>query len=372
MDIETLDPMKLKNILLITISLLALGTLVFVLFLSQLKMDMSSIVKPLFKSSEPRLFLKDIDFSDGDYVLAVRRNHQKPVKLIDDENALIENRDSIRTKANILLSFVPGEGGFGKALFLFKDGKLIKSATAKVFKIFDTGTVESKGKDAETKYFEGVKSDFLAEKRKILKRSKTYIFQDAEVDPEGYEYTFSIKLPSLVTPDTLFDPKVLAKELYGQIVNDLSSFEGFRISNLNNQTAYYSSLDKLLLFDTRKYDYIFLQTADKTVLTLDDWKKYDYELYFNATEEFYHQIKSLDFEKYLTPKIRNREELIALLKTKATQASPAIQWENVGVRGYRDQVVITHLQEKKYSLHYFELYETPLNSPSSKKTTLIK
>ena len=52
----------------------------------------------LFKPTPPHVFLKNIDFSKGDYALVVQRNHLTPQLLVDDAAELQANNDSIQTK----------------------------------------------------------------------------------------------------------------------------------------------------------------------------------------------------------------------------------------------------------------------------------
>ena len=52
----------------------------------------------LFKPTPQHVFLKNIDFSKGEYALVVQRNHLTPQLLVDDAAELQANKDSIQTK----------------------------------------------------------------------------------------------------------------------------------------------------------------------------------------------------------------------------------------------------------------------------------
>ena len=69
----------------------------------------------LFKPTPQHVFLKNIDFSKGEYALVVQCNHLTPPLLVDDAAELQANNDSIQTKENTFLSFVPSEGGHGQS-----------------------------------------------------------------------------------------------------------------------------------------------------------------------------------------------------------------------------------------------------------------
>ena len=116
--------------------------------------DINEFYKPF---QNEKYFLKDIDFSDGEYALYIRHKDFGKFIVLDEEK-IIANQKRIKIKRSFI-DFLPGEGDRDYGAILFKDKKRVKSKIGGAFKIFEIGTLNKYAIPVERERFSGTKKE---------------------------------------------------------------------------------------------------------------------------------------------------------------------------------------------------------------------
>ena len=311
------------------------------------------------KLGDSEAFLEDVDLAAGKYAPVIQRRHDQPPQMIDDETALIENQSAVRLKINHLLSFVPGEGGFGEAVYLFKDRQLVKSANPKAFSIFEMGTLEQSGRPVTSKVYTGFRDDYLAEARRMAGRRDIYVYQTNEPDPDAFEYQFTVRFPSIATNDEAFDASAAGATLYERVLEALQhNRTDFRI---DYPSAFGGSVAPLLLCDSSFNDCPYLYGSDGSVLKLEGWTAYRYQLNFSATPQFYADALQWDFNKHQDEALCVNTPVLSAIDDVLAASGVSVPRARISTANYEDQVSVTTPKQKQYSLRYSELMPGPEN-----------
>jgi len=128
-----------KILIIIVISIAILAVLFFVAqrITKKVGKDINTFYKPYQNKG---LFLKDIDFLDGEYALYIKHKAFGEF-IVSDKKGLAENKTNLDIKLSFI-NYLPGEGDRGYGAILFKNNKQIKSKTGGVFSVFEIGTLK--------------------------------------------------------------------------------------------------------------------------------------------------------------------------------------------------------------------------------------
>lgn len=335
----------------IIVGIIVSGLLASGLFILSLKKPLTNPFGAA-NSSGTHAFFNDIDFAQGDYAVILRHRLDKETLLVNDEKHLIANKDKVQLKTNQLLSLIPGEGGFGEAIYLFKDRHLIKSENPKAFSVFDTGTLAEAGIPVENRTYIGPRKRFLAEQKSLKAQPNIYIYKESELDLEKLDFIFTLHFPSLASNDPAFNTNQIGAELYTRVLEDLQrQHQGFKI---NYRSASAGSLHPVLLCNAAEKSCPYIYDADNSVLKLDGWTIYHYQLSFSATEEFYAIARQWDFDQYIDKKVWRRAATSFAIAEEVKASGVSINAGSVGFTDFVNEVGLSALEEKQYRLSYFE------------------
>lgn len=353
---------------------LILGIVLVVLALITLSVSCSN------KDKRNKLFLKNIDFSDGEYVLII--NDGKRNKFwIDDEKTLEKYRDSIRITSVSSSTPIGFYDDSFVAFKLLRNRKIIKSDMASPRKLhrYTYGNILESAKPLDS-----VIEDifFMGTKEEILKK---FNFEEMNVDKSiynlrlpvfdtvttPYNYHFTVQFPSIAVPvhyehktgqtfqiaSNGFDKDVFGKALYAKVYQNITDYTG-QLEESINKNAHNSSVSQVNIFNTNSEN-SEIKNNDNKHIYISEFMLEFYEITFWSDNEFYEQIKQHDFSQYITEEITNKEALERLAKEKLKNAEPPIEFKNVGFRDFRDELKTSGgFSEKKYAVTYWQKKET--------------
>ncbi|HBK70154.1 MAG TPA: hypothetical protein DDZ39_00600, partial [Flavobacteriaceae bacterium] len=330
--------------------------------------------------------LKNIDFSDGEYVLIINdgklnKSGKRNRYWIDDEKVLEKYRDSIRITPVSMSKWIPA--GFDNrfvAFELLKNRKVIKRAKALPLKLqyYTYGNILEKALPLDS-VVENI--SFLGTKEDILKK---FNFKKMQADDSIYKlelpvfdtittpfnYHFTVEFPSVAVPvhfenkDTDpywrsrpivsngFDKDAFGKELYAKVQQNIITYTG-QLRESTNKNAHQGSISQVNIFNTSSTD-ADIKNSDNRLIYISEFMLEHYELTFWSDKEFYEQIKQHDFSQYITEEITNKEALISLAKEKIKKAKPPIEFKNVGFSSFRDELKTSGgFSERIYEVAYW-------------------
>jgi len=370
--------MKLRTIIIILLGVLIL-LFIFVKIFKSLtdieKTDFNFKIKSSKKNS--KIFLKDINFDDGEYTLII--NHKEKGKFwVDDETILKRYRKKLKIKGSFI-NYLPGEGNRSYGLILLKNRDVFKAKQGGVFNVFEIDNIL----DFATPFDDVFKrisinktKEELVEKYNFedLKHNpKVYMLSLPEFNPNNFEYRFSVYFPSVVVPvhyknkDT--DPywrsnPILSEEfneyeindtLYQKITNEFKNLKSYRLEKEvvdgHITSAYVKDLK------TKQY----LKNKKNRTLTAMNFRIYQLRLSFFCTKEFYEDIKNYDFneftsnlELYNKTEYYNKERFYTAIQKSVKNDEKAYSTDDFYVEEFNGKSEIGSLIQLKHELSYWE------------------
>lgn len=256
-----------------------------------------------FEKSNDILFLGNVNFSDGHYVLYIRHKELGEFAVVNQES-LEANKAHLKIKVS-LLNYLPGEGDRYFGAMLFKNGKLVKEKKGGVFKIFEIGNLKHDAVAVQTHQYSGIKSE-IRKKIEILKKmDNSYIYRQPNLSSTNKDFYFRIYFPTIAVPVTRDKNKKHNNILtingidYSEwhIGND-GGFnknwkrkietcirnKGYEISDFDLSVSS-GTLSDAYLFDTSQDGHRELRDADNHILYLEDFMYYQYSAYVGANKK---------------------------------------------------------------------------------------
>ena len=343
--------MKLKTIILI------LGAIIVFILLS--RACISHIKKELtplsFKENkgEKKFSFKETDFTTGEY--AILLDDKEPPILIDDAAILEANKGKIETDVS-WLSYLPAEGGV-YGLRVFKNRQLVEARLARKFNIFKVGKLREYGKPVEFKYIFEPRSAYDKQKDSLENREDVFISRATAVSPEGYEYRFVLKCPSILVPeqDSTFNETTYGIAFAQRIESILSDFSGFKMgTNASNRIE---TNPYIVLKKDGATQYLRDSETNNT-LTLKGYTLHGAQLIFFCTKAFYEKLQTVDFSSTFKREGLSEEKIKTLLRKKIGPDTKDMYLEAVYNSMFTSGFEIGSLMEQKYELRYFQLLDS--------------
>jgi len=337
--------------------------------------DINEFYKPF---QNEKYFLKDIDFSDGEYALYIRHKDFGKFIVLDEEK-IIANQKKIKIKRSFI-SFLPGEGDRDYGAILFKDKKRVKSKIGGAFKIFEIGTLNKYAIPVERERFSGTKKEVQQKIDTIHKNDYVFITHQPNFVADNRSFRFRVYFPSIAIPVTrgidedghqsvlsvngieiekwqLKEESIYHKKwsdyLEKCIREKADTISDFEISISSG------SIGDAYIFETSKKWSSELRTEDKKMLYTNDYMYYDFTAYIMTNKKDAEKLIALDYSNCLSEKDRNRPQVISKMKElvkRSTKPNLSVDKGEVGLSDYKDSVTKDkEVYEQKYTLHWLEL-----------------
>lgn len=348
---------------------------------NKISKDINELNKPFGKQNNA-LFLEDVDFSDGNYVLYIKHKELGEFAVINEES-LEANKESL--KVNISwANYLPGEGNRSFGVMLFKDNELIKRKNGGIFKIFEIGNLKQSAIAVNEHLFAGVKSE-VKNKIALLKADKNaYIISQSNLPNENKEFHFRIYFPSIAVPVTRGKDENGYEEIL--TINEIDYPEWYKGNDngfeekwstqieqcIKNKAGEITDFDLALSKGTLGDAYLFdvsqnwggeLQNADNEILYLSDFIYYQYQAYIGANKKDAEKLLAIDYSDCISEFDRNRSKVMAKMKDlirQSTKSNLSVEKGEVGLLDYRDSVTTSKtLYEQEYQLNWLEIKNEP-------------
>ena len=343
--------------------------------------DINEFYEP-FRKQNSELFLGDVDFSDGNYVLYIKHKELGEFAVVNEEN-LKENRDSLKVKVS-WANYLPGEGNRSFGVMLFKDNKLIKRKNGGIFKIFEIGNLKQGYVTVKEHRLNAVKRD-IKNKIDSLNASKDiFIISQPDLPKEDKEFHFRIYFPSIAVPVTRGKDDDGYERIFAINGIDYSEWNngndnGFyakwitQIEKcIKNKAGEITDFDLSISNGTLGDAYIFdvsqdwggeLHNANNQILYLKDFMYYQYQAYIGANKENAEKLLAIDYSDCIGEYDRNKPKVISKMKELIKQSTKpylSVEKGEVGLTDYRDSVTKSKtLYEQEYQLNWLEIENEP-------------
>jgi hypothetical protein len=313
-------------------------------------------------------FLKDIDFSDGDYALFVQHKDYGRF-IIDDESILKAYKNKIKMEKN-MLDFLPGgDGSRAYALALYKNKKFIKGQSANIIQSFEINDILKYAKPVKIKSFYGERTQIESTLDSLKNRESIYLNYVPRF--VANDISFTINFPSVAVPvkktiDSMgykktiitndFTEQKFTKELKYRILKKASP-----ITHFNLVVNVSGVISDTYLFDTfDNGNSGSLKDFKQNSIKVDDYIFYKFHATFRSSDSIINQLSSIDFSDCMTNEQRLRPQLIQYMKKRVLESNrPYLSVENseVGIMEYSDKCKVSNIQRQKYSLYWLEIQE---------------
>lgn len=305
------------------------------------------------KDKESTYPLKNIDYSDGNYALVVK-NYGKPI-IIDSNNILAKYGDKIQVESS-WTRFIPGEGGFKRSMYIFKNRKLEKSILYKAVSTFETANIEQYGKTVEFVYESFPKEEFLKQKSALNRNPNVFIYDMQTLNDSRYEFHFSVKLPSFFTKiDDYFDSDKYRLELKNKIKKDLKTknFANFTL-RVHKEDTLTNKLGEPVL-SSEYHGFLTDEHNKSKKIDLKGFEIHRYNLSFTVdSEKFYHALQKYDFDKHIK-KDTNLDKVIERINGLLLTYNKSLIGKVIIVEGYKKEISFVPIEEFRYMISYFKV-----------------
>jgi len=334
-------------------------------------------------------FLKDIDFSDGNYALYVEKENREDRRnfecfMVLDEAALIKNQDKLRVVYSFA-NYLPGGGKSYYGVRLYKNKKQVKSKIGAAFSHFEIGDLKKYGIPAEEHNMSGVKKEIKDRIDSLEADENVYFVWKPEFLEGDKEFIFSIDFPSIaldVTRDTLDWGREVIKTINGFEERDWyhnGNYQAFKekwntkieecirsktgeITDYDIDITLNSSFD-VALFEVNKNDEGWcderLRNTNNKTIHLKDFEFFYPEARITASKKVAEKLLALDYDNCIDESERNKAKVIARMKELVKQStSPNLSVENGEVRicRYLDSTTKSEaLFELQHSLYWITI-----------------
>ena len=376
-DKQTLMKQKMVYILLAIVLLVALWALVKTIRDKDRKASVTSLQK---KNNE--LFLSDIDFADGSYVLYVKHK-EFGTFAVTNEEILKENSDALKVSIS-WANYLPGEGDRSYGVMLFKDNQLLKTKKGGVFKNFEIGTLKEESVAVKEHRYEGVKRKIQNKMDSLRENKNVYITFQSDLPKENKEFHFRIYFPDIAVPVTRAkDPTGYERitTINGMDHNEWQrgNDKGFhaswvaQIENcIKNKAGEITDFDLSISNGTRQDTFIVdltkdgkreLRNANNGVLYMKDFMYYQYQAYIGADKEDAEKLLAMDYSDCIDEHGRKRPAVIKKMEDvvkQSTMPNLSVEKGEVGLMDFRDTVTKSKsLYEQEYQLNWLEIENRP-------------
>lgn len=372
---------KKATYLLITLVLVLVLWIIAKLVANKIGKDINDFYES-FRKQNNELFLRDIDFSNGRYVLYVKHKDFGEFA-VTNENSLKANKDSLKVKVS-WANYLPGNGNRSYGVMLFKDNELIKSKNGGVFKIFEIGNLKQDSVAVKEHRFNDVRREVQNKIDSLKENKSAYITFQSDLPKEDKEFHFRVYFPSISVPVT----RAKDDNGYERIltINGIDYNEwirgndnGFNAnieaeiekcirSKAGNITDFDLSISNGTLSDTYLFDVsqdwgAELRDADNQILYVKDFMYYHYQAYIGSGKKNAEKLLAIDYNDCIKETDRNRDKVIAkmndLIKL-STKPNLSIEKGEVGLSGYKDSVTKSkNLYEQEYQLNWLGIENEP-------------
>lgn len=363
--------------ILITLAILLTLWILGELITNKVGKEINGFYRP-FRAQNNELFLKEIDFSDGDYMLYVKHKEFGAFAVIDEQK-LIANKDSVKINLS-WANYFPGEGNRSYGLMLFKDNKLFKQKNGGIFNIFEIGNLKNHAVSVNEHRFNGTKKEVEQKIELLMSQKKSFIIYKPTLPKEDKEFHFRIYFPSIAVPVTR------AMDSHGS--ESITTVDGVDYQEWyqGNDNGFNGQWEKHIEDCIRKkagsnidFDlsissgilsdaYVFdvkqdwggeLRNPKNQILYLKDFMYYNYQAYIGASQEDAERLLAIDYTACISEVERRRPEVIAKMKQlvkQSTQPQLKVDNEEVGLSDYQDSTMKSKkLYEQEYFLNWLEI-----------------
>jgi hypothetical protein len=360
----------------ITLTLILVIWAILKVITNKVGKDINEFYEP-FRKQNNELFIGDVDFSDGNYVLYIKHKELGEFAVVNEES-LKANRDSLKVKVS-WANYLPGEGNRSFGVMLFKNNKLIKRKNGGLFKIFDIGNLKQASVSVKEHRLNAVKRDIQNKIDSLNKSKNIFITLQSDLPKEDKEFHFRIYFPSIAVPVTRGKDKygyeriltingIEYSEWHNGNDNGFDAMWSTHIEKcIKNKAGEITDFDLSISNGTLGDAYIFdvsenwgeLKNADNQMLYLKDFMYYQYQAHIGANKEDAEKLLKIDYSNCISEIDRNRPKLIAKMKDlvkQSTKLNLSVEKGEVGLSNYKDSVTKSKtLYEQEYQLNWLEI-----------------
>ncbi len=247
-------------------------------------------------NEKPKPFLHGINLDKGNHALLIIIGNKK--YWIEDPSILKKYRNNLYIKVS-LANWLPGKANRNQGMYLYTNGKLIRSVTGAIFNHFEYSEILSFASAfdevMEKVYITGTKKELLALNLEKLKTDPLiYGLELPKFDDKERPWHIKVKYPSLYILDDKFDNNELKKQFYEKLEKDIKKSNctfteqsGWTDFNNSQATLFDKNFRSLKNKDGKDISIPPLKVIFNYEFTIKckdittNWKNYDFSPYKN-------------------------------------------------------------------------------------------